>query len=845
MTVDVREHQRIINVVGPAGLTLRRDYNTLADTETIDPVDVPQCLSQSNVSKRRHPPDPKNSTAAQAGHRDGGNKTKEAGQLRNSEYHKSPGEQTLSDLEAHPLWVAWKEVDRDGKPAKVPFDPSTGGKARSDNRTTWASRASAAKRAAHLLKNGGKGGVGIMLGPIEHDSEWSLGGIDLDSSRDPTTGILHPWASDVVELIESYVEISPSNEGVKIFFRYRTSDLPRIREMMQTDHGKSWSRGSHCEIALHVTNRYFTVTDRSLHPDDIADLLGGGQNELATIKLAKLRTLIKDIGPSFAGKSEKPARDESGSGYGYRFFLDQAGAGVTFKAAFAALDAEDGQAGEWSRRATEREIKRTWDNACKVAIAKQAEIVGKFSNLDDIDDLLGSDDGPVGKLKGFALNEDGVALAFTKRHRDQLRFCHSTGRWFEWTGTHWRREETQLAFTWARDACRDMASSHPKNAQAKALSRAASASAVERYARADRAFAVTMERWDPDPWLLGTPGGTVDLRTGKLRPGRQDDFITKLTAVAPIPLDDFDADRDCPRWLEFLDQVTEGNSEAIQFLQSWFGYSLTGDTREEALLFVHGPGGSGKSTAVNAIGDLLGDYCVNIATETLSASKFDRHPTEIARLRGARMARASETEQGRTWAQQRITALTGGDTITARYMRQDDFEFRPVFKLTIVGNHRPSIQNVDAAIRRRFNVMPFDHLPERADHTLKGALRTEWAGILSWAIVGCLNWQRDGMVRPEIVRDTTNSYFEEQDTFQLWIDDCCETGKAFADTTENLWQSWEWFARRSGDDPGSRNKTFPEMMQSRGYVAIRNSNRIQGRGFKGIKARERLDFDEL
>lgn len=444
-------------------------------------------------------------------------------------------------------------------------------------------------------------------------------------------------------------------------------------------------------------------------------------------------------------------------------------------------------------------------------------------------------------LDGYALTEDGVALAFTAKFCDDLRFCHDTGRWYRWSGQHWRRETTQLAFDWVRETCREMGASDPLSPAAKVLSRANTATAVEKFARADRAHAATADAWDRNPWLLGTPGGVVELKTGVVRQADPADMVTKLTAAAPIPLDRFDPARDCPRWLAFLDQVLDADAGAIRFLQQWAGYSLTGDTREEALLFVHGPGGSGKSTAINTLGDALGDYCTNVATETLSASKYDRHPTEIARLKGARMARASETEEGRAWAQQRITAMTGGDVLTARFMRQDDFEFRPEFKLTIVGNHAPAIQNVDGAIRRRFNVLPFNYRPAAADQTLKDALRTEWPGILSWAMLGCLDWQAHGLVRPRVVVETTDAYLDAQDSFALWLDEDCERGGGLAARTEDLWVSWSFFARRAGEDPGSKTKTFPERMKQAGLETIRDSCGIRGRGFKGISVRATVD----
>ena len=236
--------------------------------------------------------------------------------------------------------------------------------------------------------------------------------------------------------------------------------------------------------------------------------------------------------------------------------------------------------------------------------------------------------------------------------------------------------------------------------------KAAFAGAVERYAQRDRAFAVTAEAWDRDLWLLGTPGGVVDLRTGTLRPPRREDMITRITAVAPAP-----PGTTCDRWLTFLDQATGKDDALIRFLQQWCGYCLTGSTREHALLFVHGPGGNGKSVFLNTVSRILGDYARAAPMETFTASIGDRHPTELAMLRGARLVTATETEEGRAWAEARIKQMTGGDPITARFMRQDHFTYTPQFKLTIAGNHKPSLRNVDEAARRRFNIVPFTRRP--------------------------------------------------------------------------------------------------------------------------------------
>jgi putative DNA primase/helicase len=446
------------------------------------------------------------------------------------------------------------------------------------------------------------------------------------------------------------------------------------------------------------------------------------------------------------------------------------------------------------------------------------------------------------------LTEDGIALAFTAHHHELLRYCHDAGSWFHWTGAIWRRERTKLAFSWARQVARQMIREDGADADDRAkFSRAAVAAAVERFAQSDRAFAVTSETWDADPWLLGTPAGTVELKTGKIRPAAQTDFITKMTAVAP-------ADQaHCPLWLKFLDDACNHDADLIRFLRQWCGYMLTGDIREHALLFIYGPGGNGKSVFLNVIAAILSDYACTAAMDTFTSSAGDKHPTDMARLHGARMVCASETEEGKAWAEVRIKQLTGGDVVAARYMRMDFFEFKPQFKLTIVGNHKPVLQNVDDAARRRFNVLPFVHKPENPDRQLEEKLRKEWPGILRWMIDGCQDWRANGLVRPQIVMDTTNAYFSEQDIVHHWIEDCCETGVHKADSTAKLFKSWSEYALANGEKPGST-KSFTQVLVRHGCSPTKRvQGERNGRGWTGIEVKlppatkshhEPPDYDE-
>jgi P4 family phage/plasmid primase-like protien len=432
------------------------------------------------------------------------------------------------------------------------------------------------------------------------------------------------------------------------------------------------------------------------------------------------------------------------------------------------------------------------------------------------------------------ITEGSVADAFAREHRDRLRYDHHVGKWFLWDDTRWKREETKLAYRWAHQKAKKLAADTDNAKAMLGAGKATFAGGVERLAQCDRAFAVTSEIWDPDPWLLGTPGGAVDLRSGRLRPATQADYITKLAAVTPT------GTTLCPRWLTFLHEAAGGDAALIRFLQQWCGYCLTGSIEEHALLFVYGDGGNGKSVFINTISGILADYCRTAPMDTFTASKNDRHPTDLAMLRGARLVTTTETEEGHAWAEARIKQLTGGDRISARFMRQDFFEFTPQFKLTVIGNHVPELHNVDAAARRRINMAPFTHKPPVVDKKLEEKLRTEWPDILRWMIDGCLDWQANSLIRPPVVADSTAEYFSEQDLLAQWIEDCCERtdedGVPARDTLGSLLASWRNYAKGRGDEPGS-SKGFGMAMRARGFTPIRNQYGIRGRGFRGIRVR--------
>ena len=447
------------------------------------------------------------------------------------------------------------------------------------------------------------------------------------------------------------------------------------------------------------------------------------------------------------------------------------------------------------------------------ALPQHREVPAEYVPLESVD-------------RPLTFSDDALALRFADLHAADLRFVAVWGRWFRWDGACWHQDDTLHAFDLARDVCREAAAEcRGKDTAKAAIASAKTRAAVESMARADRRIAAAVDQWDADPWLLNTPAGALDLRTGRIRSHRATDYMTKVTAVAP--------EGDCPLFLAFLTRIAGDDPELVSYLRRVFGYALTGLTREHALFFGYGTGANGKSVLLSTVAGILGEYHRTAPIETFTASTADRHPTDLAGLRGARLVTATETEEGRRWAEARIEQLTGGDAITARFMRQDFFEYRPAFKLVIAGNHKPSLRSVDEAIRRRFHLIPFAVTipPKDRDAALAEKLRAEWPGILKWMIEGCLQWQTQGLHPPEAVIDATSAYLEAEDAIAAWINEKCERDPSGWTSSAHLFGSWTTWAAAAGEPVGTQKK-LTHVLETRGFTI---KNKTKARGLCGLR----------
>jgi putative DNA primase/helicase len=707
----------------------------------------------------------------------------------------------LDHLAQSARWVGWRWEERKGRRTKPPRDVRggrNGGYADSRDPATWATLDEA--RAAQA---DGLDGIGLQLLGLP-----GFAAVDLDDVRDPDSGVVLPWAVDLVARCESYAEMTPSGSGLRIIGAV-AHDFPATHMG-----GRAHLSGGKFEVYANIaTGRYITVTGDRLEnaPDRLAPIDAMLRELLETAAPTAQPTLSIEAAPRV---DQRMAFDALPS-----WLRDVITHGKTGDRSVDFQSAVNGLRARLPRDAA-LEILRTHPTgpASKYHGRLETEFLRSWGKAEAAQKAK-TDAAP---HHAEAPTEDQAALLLVERQGATLRYDHHASAWFRWDGACWRKDAADATMHALREIAREMTRRADAKTQA-ATRRASFVSGAERFARADPAFVVGSETWDRNPWLLGVPGGVVDLRAGVLRSACPDDHITRQAAIAPS------RSSGCPQWLGFLDEACVGDVALVGYLQRLFGYALTGDTSEHALTFIHGPGGNGKSVFINTLSGLLGDYAATAPMDAFTASRSERHPTDLAMLRGARLVTASETEEGRAWAESRIKQITGGDPITARFMRQDFFTYRPQFKLVIVGNHKPVLRNVDDALRRRFHIISFPRKPARPDRGLERKLRAEWPAIMAWAIEGCLAWRRDGLAPPPAVLAETEAYFGAQDVLGQWIEDACIVALGDENRWESvdaLYTSWSNHAVAAGEKAGAK-KVLGEALDRRGFMA--SKKKINGR----------------
>ncbi len=438
------------------------------------------------------------------------------------------------------------------------------------------------------------------------------------------------------------------------------------------------------------------------------------------------------------------------------------------------------------------------------------------------------------------LSERWLTQKFIQRHGGDFMVPVGvdTSYCYQWTGRHWEMVVRGVlmdrvgAFLAGHTTMARHLYENEKEGASAAMRLGAYSTIRNVYTMVTSSKAMTplMDQLDADPDLLDTPAGPIHLPTGEQLKPKKEYMLTKPTTVPMDPT------MHCPRWMQFIHEVTQGDAQLAFYLQCLAGYSLTGHTREQVFPFFIGTGGNGKSVFLNVLHDILGDSAVSVPVELFQLSRFGNHEYQLARMHGARLVTTSETKAGGVWDEQRVKQVTGEDKISARHIYGKQFEFNARCTLIVAGNYAPDLEEVTEAMSRRIRVIPWDFKPAEADKMLEEKLRKELPGILAWCVQGAVAWYQHGLPRSNVEREVTAAYLGSQDTLGSWMEDVLQyTGDHWNNFIPNkeLYDSYAAWCRADGATPMPSTKFHKRIvgpMRSKGF---RRHRTRESRGWAG------------
>ncbi len=706
-------------------------------------------------------------------------------------YENIPGE-----LKQYPNWVCFRfEPDPSRpKPKKVPINPRTGERAMSNNPETWSDYDTALKAASRF------DGLGFMFGNSP------FFGVDLDKIEQELRGYIdgEPGiVGEFIDTLQSYTELSPSGTGIHIICR---GSLPP----------KGRRNGN---VEMYESGRFFTVTGNLFgnyteireNTEQIKPLhekyIGGGASEPAA-RIASSPPLSM----SAAEIVEAARKSRSGEKFSRLYGGDVSGYPSQSEADMALCN----MLAFWTRRDPSMMdiifrqsglMREKWDRkqsgSTYGALTIQKAIEQCTAEYDPAQNagysvVIRGKSAP-DTVKNYSFDDTGNSDRFVDLFGEDMRYNYADKRWLYWDERRWHSDLGNVIFSAIDKAVDSMGAEMKYYEQQEDEDMAKAFQKHVKYSRshkgkeqlkkeAEHRLPIMPHQLDKHKMAFNVPNGILSLKTGELMPHDPKWLITKVSFV------EYSDNADCPQWRKFLDEIFGGDKELIRYIQKAVGYSMTGQTGEQCVFFLYGTGRNGKSTFLDVIRDIMGDYAANIQPETIMVkhSQGNAINSDIARLKGARFVTSVEPNEGMRINEGLLKQITGDDVVTARKLYGDEFEFKPEFKLWMATNHKPIIRGTDTGIWRRIHMIPFTvQIPEgKVDRKLKYKLEREYPAILRWAVEGCLLWQQEGLFMPKAVLEQVREYRREMDVVSAFIEDRCEVGEGYYVKSSELYAAY-------------------------------------------------------
>ncbi len=710
-------------------------------------------------------------------------------------YDKIPAE-----LKALRQWVCWKgEQDENGRLKKLPINPHTGGGAMSNNPDTWTDFETAVQESSKYS------GIGFMFAPPYF-------GVDIDHIVDDIeayrAGETNNIVSEFVNTLESYAEYSQSGGGIHIICRGTLPENGRRRGNVEM-----YQSGRYFIMTGNLASEYTEILDctekiKPLHEKYI----GGGKEPVPAPQIIAPK-LLDDRSVIDAALNSKQGAMFNALYHGQydTYFNSQSEADMSFCNMLAF----------WCRCNTDQMdrifrgsglMRDKWDRQQsgstygKITIEKAVKECSKvYEPQEEYAVTIGSD----APQKIYTCDDIGNAERLIDAYREQIRYSYIDKQWYYYDSRRWQVDNTgtleRLADNIIEDIrlglktylCQAGDPDTMEKAYRKHVKYSRSRNGVSSMiTQARHHVPILPDQLDRHNHLLCTPNGILHLRTGALTPHQSGLFITKITHC------EYSADAKCPHWIKFLNEIFDDDQEMIHYVQKAVGYSLTGSTEEQCSFFCYGTGRNGKTTFLDTISAITGDYSMNIQPETLMVkNNTSGANSDVARLKGARFVTSVEPNDGMRLNEGLVKQLTGGDKVTARFQYGREFEFTPEFKLWMGTNYKPIIRGTDVGIWRRIHLIPFSvQIPEdKVDKRLAYRLRQEFHGILRWAVEGCLLWQKEGLEQPTAVKDATKEYRAEMDVISAFLGACCTLDPKGREKASDLYQAYDKWATENNE----------------------------------------------